>query len=177
MTIVNSPGTCENSIDIGIGNQLLYFGRINNFAIKTNQLAYAGNTMKPLDFSGLISESNTPAAMPADVLTRQFFQLRIQIDPIIMNFRHVVVSDKTRTLTRSMPGRSRSKFTFLNEQAVCPAFLSKVKCECRTHDAATNDDDFCLGRKGFFVHFIFSYEYLLVNSNNSDSDRRTHSAS
>ena len=104
MSIGMGPGTGQDAFYIGIRNQFLYFRRINDVALKPNEFSHTDNPMKPLHFRCLVGKPDASAAMPADILARQFLQPRVQLYPMVMDFCHVVIGDKARALPGSMPG-------------------------------------------------------------------------
>ena len=79
--------------------------------------------------------------MPGDILPCHRFQFGIQRISIMMDFRHVVISDEAGTLTRRMPGRAGCQLPLFNQQSVCPAFLRKMLQQATAPHPALDDDD------------------------------------
>ena len=83
-----------------------------------------------------------------DRLPGKFFQFRIQVDGVALQFGNVRVGTDGVNLPGRMPRRPGSQFGALQQHHILPAFFCKVKENAATDHAAADDDDAGVGGEG-----------------------------
>ena len=115
VAVVQRPGPRQHAVQVDPRIELTNLGGIDNLAVETHQLGDAGNMVKPVHLGLVQGEADSAAAVPAYVLAGQCLQLGVQAIAVVVDFRHVVIGDKARALSRCMPGRARRQLAFLDQ--------------------------------------------------------------
>ena len=105
VAIVQCPRACYDAIDVVKGVECFDLFCIDDLHVETDVVSDTLHVMKPVDIGLLTRDTNASRRMPTHILTRLFFQSRVQAIPVVVDFGEIVVAHQTRALAGSMPSR------------------------------------------------------------------------
>ncbi|MFT5172131.1 MAG: hypothetical protein ACI8W7_000295 [Gammaproteobacteria bacterium] len=104
VTIIKRPSSGKNSCGCNERIDCTDLVRAEDLHAKANRVGYGLHVVEPVDFFARCCNPDATAAVPTHILSGLRFKAGIQGVAVMMQLGHVVVGDKTWTLTRSMPG-------------------------------------------------------------------------
>ncbi len=144
MAVVKRPGAGNDAGRIEKRVELFYLVRPDDLHAEADVVGDALQVMEPVDVLFLERDADTAGGMPADVLAGQRLELRVEPVAVGVDLRKVVVTDEARALAGRVPRRTRRELALLDEQRIFTALFGQVVEQADAHDAAADDDDFCL---------------------------------
>ena len=105
---------------IGIEERMNLFNlfRSDDMGFIACKLRDAIDLLEPIDLFIRAGETQAAAAVPADGMAREFFELGIKLGAIHMHLGHIKRGVEMRALTRGMPCRAGGQLALLDEDDV-----------------------------------------------------------
>ena len=104
MAVAHRPGARDHAVGRHKGIDAPNLFRVNNLHVEADDLRIAMDIFEPGQFPLIGRQTNAAGLMPADILTRNLFQLGIEFIAIGVDFRQIIATGDAWALPRRMPG-------------------------------------------------------------------------
>ena len=144
MPIIAGPGGGEHLVGGQKRIQAANLVEADDIHAEADALRVAVDVFQPGEFVRIVRQPQAAAGVPADVLSGQGFQARVQLIAVGMNFREVVAARDAGALAGGVPGGPRGELVLLDQNRVRAALEGEVVEQACAHHPAADDDDACV---------------------------------